>query len=146
MLFFLLHQMWDVLVVTFPDTSPVRCPRKPPGSSTALRHRVWPVHLCHSPLCRWIRWVESRIAEQWTMLSFVVSRQTSGQKLSQKGKYSLFKWTIHGLTMGGFSGGGQTRSLEMMVTSQVLGHWCKVMLFLKDDVGRLLDTDTSAPL
>lgn len=44
------------------------------------------------------------------------------------------------------SGGGKTHGLEMMATSQVLGHWCKVMLLLKDEVGRLLDTGKNAPL
>lgn len=102
MLFFHLHQMWDVLLATFPDTngSPLRCCGKLCGSSKALRHWVWPVHLCQS--CRSIWWVESRLAEHWTMLSFVVSRQTSGQQLCQNGKVSLFNWTVHYLTTGGF--------------------------------------------
>lgn len=135
--------MGDVLLVTFPGTScsPVRCSVKPRGSCKSLRHWVWPVHLYHSRRLIWQ--VESRrIAEQWTMVSFAVSTQTSGQQLSQNGKVSLLNWTIHCLTMGR----EQTHGLEMMAIPQVLGHWCKVMLFLKDEVGRLLDTDKSAPL
>lgn len=48
--------------------------------------------------------------------------------------------------MGGCFGGWQTRGSEMTAASSVLGHWCKVMQFLKDEVGTILDTSKSAPL
>lgn len=95
MVFFHLHQMWDVLLATFPDTSasPVRCCGKPHGSSRALRHWVWPVHLCHS--CRSVWWVESRLAEHWTMLPFVVSRHQDSSFLKMEKFHfliELFTW------------------------------------------------------
>lgn len=53
---------------------------------------------------------------------------------------------VSGPTTGGCSGRWQTRGPEVTAASQLLGHWCEVMQFLQDDVGRVLDTNKTTPL